>query len=85
MKSVAHKSLLRTLSNKIKACPVCHTERQQSSLCDVPADLIEKAHYTELLNDLEIDYYLYCPKCKTHSVVYCAYGADDWSSLEEVS
>ena len=75
------KSLLRTLTNKIKICPVCKTERAQASLCDVPADLIQGAKVTEIVSDIEIDYYLYCPKCEEYSAVFCAYGAGDWSSL----
>ena len=75
------KSLLRTLTNKIKICPVCRSERTQASLCDVPDYLIQTAQTTEILSDIEIDYYLYCPKCKEYSAVFCAYGAGDWSSL----
>ena len=74
-KRVIAKSLLRTLRNKVKICPDCKTERIQASLCDVPASLLDKVHNTEMITDLEIDYYLYCPKCLEYSAVYCAYGA----------
>ena len=84
MKSVSDKSLLRTLRNLVKRCPVCQTERVQASLCDVPAVLIEKAKTTELLTEIEIDYYFFCPTCGNYSVVYCAYGAGDWNELNEV-
>lgn len=84
MRKLIDKSLLRTLRNKVKTCPDCKTERIQASLCDVPRDLLQKSNTTELITDLEIDYYLYCPKCKQYSVVYCAYGAGDWNSFNEV-
>ena len=62
--------LKETLDYEVSFCPDCRCKRRRVDPIIVPVDLKKQAQDLAKDPGIEINYYLYCPKCNEYAVIY---------------
>ena len=60
------------LRHEITTCPECGCKRALAGIFDLPTEFFRGAKEIEKQTGMKIDYYLYCPCCDKHSMIFCS-------------